>query len=472
LAAANGGLAGVPAPQPYGAVPSARQLAWHSLEAYAFVHFTVNTFTDREWGYGDESPGVFNPTDFDADQIAAAAKAGGLSAIILTCKHHDGFCLWPSAYTDHTIAHSPFRGGHGDVVRDISAACARAGLKFGVYLSPWDRNRSDYGSASYIEFYRHQLTELLARYGPIFEVWFDGANGGDGYYGGAREKRHIDNTTYYDWPNTWKIVRRLQPAAVIFSDGGPDARWVGNERGQAGDPCWATINAAGFFPGHASRLETGDRGGASWMPAEADISIRPGWFYHPAEDNAVKSPAVLFGIYLNTVGRGTDLILNLAPDRSGRIPIRDVESLRGFKRLRDETFARDLAFGATAHASNVRGDDPRFAAANAVAGSHDRYWATDDDVNQAELVLDLPGPRTFDLVRIREYLPLGQRISAVAVDAEDGATGGWRQIAAATSIGAQRLLPTAPVTTRRVRLRVVEAAACPAISEFALFKRP
>ncbi|HVU17821.1 MAG TPA: alpha-L-fucosidase [Candidatus Didemnitutus sp.] len=461
-----------PAPPPCGAVPSARQLAWHRLEAYAFVHFTVNTFTDKEWGYGDESPRVFDPTDFDADQIVAAAKSGGLSGVILTCKHHDGFCLWPSAYSDHTIAQSPYRNGHGDIVREISAACARAGLKFGVYLSPWDRNRADYGTPAYIEYYRHQLTELLTRYGPVFEVWFDGANGGDGYYGGARETRHIDNTTYYDWPNTWKIVRTLQPDAVMFSDGGPDVRWVGNERGRAGEPCWATINAEGFFPGHADHLDTGDRGGASWMPAESDVSIRPGWFYHSKEDAAVKSPTALIDIYLNTVGRGTNLIFNLAPDRRGRIPDGDIRALEGFKRLRDETFVHNLAADAKVSASNVRGNDARFAAAHVLDGDRDTYWATDDDVHQAELVVTLPEARTFNLVRLREYLPLGQRIGRVALEAEDPTTGAWREFAGATSIDAQRLISTPAITTRRVRLRVTDAAACPAISEFGLFLRP
>lgn len=453
-------------------MPTVRQLAWHRLEAYAFLHFTVNTFTDKEWGYGDESPAIFDPSDFDADQIVAAAKAGGLTGVILTCKHHDGFCLWPSQYTDHTIARSPYRHGHGDIVREISQACAKAGLKFGVYLSPWDRNRADYGTPAYIQYYRRQLTELLTQYGPIFEVWFDGANGGDGYYGGARETRHIDNSTYYDWANTWKIVRQLQPDAVMFSDGGPDVRWIGNERGQAGEPCWATINAAGFFPGRAERLENGDRGGASWMPAEADVSIRPGWFYHPKEDGAVKTPAELFDLYLNTVGRGTNLILSLAPDRRGQIPDADVQALKGFKRLRDETFAHDLAAGARVWTGSVRGYDSQFGAERLLNGNPNTYWSTDEKAHQAELVLDLPEARTFNLIRLGEFLPLGQRIDRVAIDAADSKSGAWREIATATSIGARRLIPVPTVTARRVRLRVVESAASPAISEFGLFLRP
>lgn len=465
-------LHATPAPAALGATPSPRQLAWHQMEAYAFVHFTVNTFTDKEWGYGDESPALFNPTAFDADQIAGAVKAAGLSGLILTCKHHDGFCLWPSQYTDRSVAHSPYKNGRGDIVREISEACRRVGIKFGIYLSPWDRARADYGTPAYVEYYRNQLRELLTNYGPIFEIWFDGANGGDGFYGGAKETRKIDNTTYYDWPNTWKIVRELQPAAAIFSDGGPDVRWVGNERGHAGDPCWATINAKGFFPGHAERLENGDRGGESWIPAEVDVSIRPGWFYHASEDAKVKSPEELFTIYLNSVGRGANLILNLTPDRRGLIPQHDLDSLLAWKKKRDATFAQNLARDAKIHASATRGNDRTFAATNVVDGRGDTYWATDDAVKQAELMLDFERPCTFNLVQLREYLPLGQRIDAVAFDYYDEPSKAWKEFATVTSIGAQRLIPTREITTRHVRLRVTRAAACPAISELGLFRRP
>ncbi|MBI3986387.1 MAG: alpha-L-fucosidase, partial [Lentisphaerae bacterium] len=220
-------------PLPYGPFPSERQLGWHGLEFYGFLHFTVNTFTGKEWGYGDESPAVFAPTAFDADQIVAGAAAGGMAGLILTCKHHDGFCLWPSRFTEHSVKHSPWRDGRGDVVREISDACRRHGLQFGVYLSPWDRNHPDYGRPDYIRYYRNQLRELLTGYGPLFEVWFDGANGGDGFYGGARETRTIDRRAYYDWATTWELVRELQPQACLFSDAGPDVRWVGNEQGIA-----------------------------------------------------------------------------------------------------------------------------------------------------------------------------------------------------------------------------------------------
>ncbi len=246
---AGPGSGSVAPPRPFGPVPSERQLRWHEMEFYGFLHFTVNTFTDKEWGYGDESEKVFNPSEFDADQIVATAKRAGMKGLILTAKHHDGFCLWPSQYTEHSVKNSPWKDGHGDVVKEISAACRRHGLKFGVYLSPWDRNYKDYGRPEYVTYYRNQLRELLTNYGDIFTVWFDGANGGDGFYGGARETRKIDNRTYYDWEHTWQIVRELMPGAVMFSDGGPDFRWVGNESGIAGDPCWETLNAAGRYPG-------------------------------------------------------------------------------------------------------------------------------------------------------------------------------------------------------------------------------
>lgn len=460
------------APQPSGPVPSPRQLRWCDLEAYGFVHFTVNTFTDKEWGYGDESEKVFNPTDFDADQIARTAKEGGLRGLILTCKHHDGFCLWPSKYTEHSVKNSPWKDGKGDVVKELSDACRRHGLLFGTYLSPWDRNHKDYGRPEYLAYYRNQLQELTTNYGPIFEVWFDGANGGDGYYGGERAMRRIDNRTYYDWDNTWKIVRQLQPDACMFSDGGPDCRWVGNESGFAGETCWATINRADFLPGVADAkiLNSGQRSGTHWLPAEVDVSIRPGWFYHATEDGAVKSVAELMKIYYESVGRGCCLNLNIPPDRRGRIPEQDAKVLRQWRQVLDATFAADLARGANVTADNTRGDDQQFAPGNTVDGNRETYWATDDSVTTGEVVLDMGKPVTFNVVRVREYLPLGQRVDSFALDAwEDGK---WTEFAGATSIGNQRLLPTRTITSSKVRLRITKAAVCPAISEIGLFLAP
>jgi alpha-L-fucosidase len=467
-------LRAIDPPAPYGPVPSSRQLAWHELEFYGFVHFTINTFTNREWGNGDESPALFNPTDFDADQIVGAARDGGMKGLILTCKHHDGFCLWPSKYTEHSVKNSPWRGGQGDVVKEIAQACARHSLRFGIYLSPWDRNHPDYGRPEYLVYYRNQLRELLTGYGPIFEIFLDGANGGDGYYGGAYERRQIDNRTYYDWPGTWQIVRELQPDTVLFSDAGPDIRWVGNERGVAGDTCWATSNREDFAPGRAdeARLNRGDRPGTHWVPAECDVSIRPGWFYHQHEDDQVKTPQQLVDLYYSSVGRGASFLLNLPPDRRGRIPERDVRVLQEFRRVIDTTFATNLAAGARVSASNSRGGgrDRNFKPGNVLDGSKTTYWATDDGVRTASVVLDLGRDASFNVVRIREHLPLGQRVEAVGLDQWQG--GDWVEFAAVTSVGSCRLIRGPRITTSRVRLRVTQSPVCPAIAEVGLFAEP
>ncbi|GAB4132724.1 MAG: hypothetical protein Kow0040_13900 [Thermogutta sp.] len=455
-------------PQPYGPVPSPRQLRWHDLEVYGFLHFGPNTFTDKEWGYGDEPETIFHPTDFDADQIAATAKAAGMRALILTAKHHDGYCLWPSRYTEHSVKNSRWQDGRGDVVRAILEACRRHGLLFGVYLSPWDRNHKDYGTPAYVTYYRNQLRELLTEYGPIFEVWFDGANGGDGYYGGARTTRRIDNRTYYDWDNTWSIVRELQPEACMFSDAGPDVRWVGNESGYAGETCWATVRSGDAMPGAADPrvLNVGVRDGDVWRPAEVDVSIRPGWFYHASQDDAVKTVEQLLDIYYASVGRGCNLLLNVPPDRRGRIHENDARVLKQWREVLDRTFAADFARGAAAFGP-TRGDDERFSPRNVADGDRSTYWATDDDMTAAELVLELRQVATFNVIRVREYLPLGQRVDAFAVDWWDGTD--WQELTSATSIGNQRLLRTTSVTTSKVRLRITKAAACPAISEVGLF---
>jgi alpha-L-fucosidase len=466
--------AAVGPPVPYGTLPSARQLRWHELELYSFLHFTVNTFTDREWGNGDEDPSIFNPSAFDADAIVSALKDGGMRGVILTCKHNDGFCLWPTRTTGHSVRKSPWRGGQGDVVREVSQAAQRHGLKFGVYLSPWDRNNAQYGRAEYITTYREQLRELLTGYGPIFEVWHDGANGGSGYYGGANEKRTIDKTTYYGWPATWDMVRSLQPDAVIFSDVGPDIRWVGNEHGYAMETSWETFDPVGSDGGPASpgnvntkASGTGTRHGSKWLPAECDVSIRPGWFWHAKEDDRVKKPEELMDLYYRSVGRGASLLLNVPPDRRGLLGENDVASLRAFgERLRAMS-GQDLTAGAMVTASNVRGKRQEYGAGNLVDGKRTTYWATDDDVTTAEVTVDLPHPATFNVIRLRENIALGQRVDAFAVDAWQGDN--WNEFARATSVGPCRLIKTADMqSTARLRLRITQASACPALSEFAI----
>jgi alpha-L-fucosidase len=463
------------APEPYGALPSPRQLAWHELESYSFLHFTVNTFTGREWGEGDEDPNIFRPTDFQPDQMMRALKSAGMKGAILTCKHHDGFCLWPTKTTDHSIGKSSWRNGQGDLVRDISDAARRHGLKFGVYLSPWDRNNAAYGKPEYIAIYRAQLRELLTQYGPVFEVWHDGANGGTGYYGGAREKRVIDKSSYYDWPNTWALIRQLQPEAVIFSDVGPDVRWVGNEKGIAGETCWETYDPVGerggpAAPGdvNAKQSPIGTRNGKRWLPPECDVSIRPGWFWHVEENAKVKSAVDLMDLYYKSVGRGASFLLNVPPDRRGQFNDADLESLRQFGRLRKSTFAKNLARGAKVSGSNTRGRSSKFDARNLIDESRDTYWATDDGVTEPDVTFAFPSPVTFNVIRIRENIRFGQRVAAFTVESEQA--GKWDTLAAGTGIGNCRLirLPR-EATATRVRLRITDCPVCPVLSEFALF---
>ncbi|MDR1331048.1 MAG: alpha-L-fucosidase, partial [Tannerella sp.] len=451
-------------------VPDENQLAWHEREQYAFVHFTTNTFTDREWGYGDESPDIFNPSAFDAGQWARTVRDAGLKGIILTCKHHDGFCLWPSATTGHSVAHSPFRNGKGDIVKEVSEACRAYGLFFGIYLSPWDRNFAHYASPEYIDYYRNQLAELLKNYGDIAEVWFDGANGGDGYYGGAREQRKIDNRTYYDWPNTHAIVRRLAPRAVMFSDAGPDIRWCGNERGFAGETNWCTISSDTLYPGKpdiTTLLNTGSEDGNAWIPAEVDVSIRPGWFYHETEDDKVRTPENLFTLYLQSVGRGASLLLNLPPDRRGLIHENDIRALQGWKKMLDEAFARNLAARAKATADTHRGKSVRYAATNVTDGDRETYWATDDGVTTGSLEIDLGRPQKVSYILIQEYIRLGQRVKTFDVEAKHGDT--WEKVGSGTTVGYKRILPLGGLEASALRIRITGARACPLISNIEIY---
>jgi len=462
----------IPAPEPFGAVPTRPHLAWHELEYYGFIHFTVNTFTDREWGGGGESPELFNPTQLDADQWARVAKDSRMKALILTAKHHDGFCLWPSKYTEHSVKKSPWKNGHGDVVRELSDACRKHGLKFGVYLSPWDRNHAEYGRPAYIEYYRNQARELLTGYGTIFETWYDGANGGSGYYGGANETRRIDRRTYYDWPTTWELVRKLQPACIRFSDGGPDIRWVGNERGHSYDPNWATFNRDGRWPGISNKesLWHGDKEGTHWVPAEVDVSIRPGWFWHESQNDKVKTVDQLLDIYYASVGLGCNLLLNVPPDRRGLFHEVDVSRLHTFGRILQETFETDLARAQQAMASNTRGNSPAFDARLLTDGDRTTYWAADDAVRQAPVEINFGRPVQFDRVRIQEYIPLGQRVTSFVVAAH--VDGEWQQIAQGSTIGPRRILRTERVRADRLRVNLTDCLACPTLSTIEVYNSP
>jgi alpha-L-fucosidase len=408
--------------------PTPAQLAWQRDELAMFLHFGVNTFSDREWGEGKEDPAIFAPGNLDARQWARAARGAGFRAMILTAKHHDGFCLWPSRTTSHSVAKSPWRAGHGDVVREFVQACRAEHVRPGLYLSPWDRNNPAYGdSPRYNDLYCDQLTELLTNYGPLAEVWFDGANGE-----GPNGRRQM-----YDWPRVWALVRRLQPDAVMFSDAGPDVRWCGNEKGVAGDPNWSTVdpNAVTFpgasGPGVTRALLHGDPAGTLWRPAEADTSIRPGWFYHPAEDDRVRTHEQLFDLYVSSVGRNAKLLLNVPPTRDGLLHDADVASLNGFHEVRRSLLADDLTSGARV------------------------TWQT--DWRAAEI--DLGRSANVSIARLEEDITRGQVVGAYSLLGSDG--GAWRMLARGTTIGYARIARFEPSTVRRVRLVIEDAVAPP-----------
>lgn len=457
-------------PAPVFPVPSAAQMAWHEMETNAFIHFTTNTFTNQEWGYGDEEESIFNPAQLDAEQWAKTLYEAGFKMMILTCKHHDGFCLWPSQFTDHSIKNSPYKNGAGDVVKEASDAARKYGLKFGIYLSPWDTNHPDYGSEKYIDYFRNQLKELFINYGPISEMWFDGANGGKGYYGGTREMRKINGATYYNWPVTLQMIRDMAPDILFFSDAGPGVRWIGNERGIAGETNWNTITPDTLFAGKAGiegLLNTGSENGTHWIPGECDVSIRPGWFYHASEDSLVKSPEKLFEIYLSSVGRGSTLLLNIPPDTRGLFHENDVQALQRFKHLIDENFKHNLALNATNKATNYRGRSSQFSPANLTDGNKDTYWATDDNINNASFDIEFSKSYPIKYILLQEYIQLGQRVKGFTV--EVWMNNEWKQVAAATTIGYKRILKLEPVVTDKIRITIDSSKACPVISNFAVY---
>jgi alpha-L-fucosidase len=414
-------------------VPSVAQLAWQRDELALFLHFGVNTFTNREWGDGKESPSIFVPARLDARQWARAGKAAGFRAMILTAKHHDGFCLWPTRTTNHSVKSSPFRGGDGDVVREFVDACGAEGLKPGLYLSPWDRNAAVYGdSPRYNDFYCEQLTELLTRYGKIHEVWFDGANG-EGPNGKKQE---------YDWPRVWALVRRLQPDAVMFSDAGPDVRWIGNERGVAGDPNWSTVNPDTVrVPGVSGddvtkMLQHGDPNGSGWRPGESDVSIRPGWFYHPAEDARVRSVDDLVALYFSSVGRNSKLLLNVPPTPDGLLHDVDVSRLAGMRAALDRLFADDVTSGREAR------------------------WEPGAP-RGATTTIDLGRDVTVAIADLREDIEQGQLVGRYVVEGRRSASDEWRTLSRGTTIGHRKLDRFPAATIRHARVVIEETVDTP-----------
>jgi alpha-L-fucosidase len=456
------------APNPV--IPTLEQVAYQKMEFIGFIHFTVNTFTDKEWGYGDESPEIFNPTDFDADQWARVAKEAGMKQLILTAKHHDGFCLWPSKYTEHSVKNSHWKEGKGDIVREFVDACRKHGLKVGLYLSPWDRNHTDYSTPSYIEYYRNQLKELLTDYGEISELWFDGANGGTGYYGGAREDRRIDRTAYYRWNETWSMIKELQPNVLIFSDAGPDIRWIGNERGFAGKTNWSTISNENIVVGGADTdyLNSGDPEGKNWVIPLCNTSIRPGWFYHEKEDDRVKDTQQLLDVYYKSVGRNGVLLLNIPPDKRGLFHENDIRALQEFRSILDETLATNLTLGKKVDASIQKKRHPKFSPSNIVDEDLDSYWAGDENIRVATLEIDLGKPMLFDRILIQEPIRFGQRISEFEI--KGLVNGEWIRLAKGTTIGYKRIFRIPPVLAEKVEILITKSNNTPAISNFGLYK--
>ncbi|MDR0415141.1 MAG: alpha-L-fucosidase [Prevotellaceae bacterium] len=449
-------------PAPYGAIPSADQVKWQQLEYYMFAHFGPNTFTNVEWGDGKEDPKVFNPTALDCRQWAETAKKAGMKGIIITAKHHDGFCLWPSRYSTHTVRESAWKDGHGDVLKELSEACREAGLGFGVYLSPWDRNHPTYGKPVYDQTFTGMLSEVLSHYGEVFEQWFDGANGE-----GENGKKG-----FYTWPLYNRIVYGHQPHAIIFSDVGPGCRWIGNENGRAGETCWSRLDINGFEPGKAPATDTLNSGnifGQAWVPGEADVSIRPGWFYSAATDDKVKSLDQLLDIYYSSVGRNSNLLLNVPPDRTGRIHPNDSIRLMELRAKLDTIFSVNLLHGAKVTASSVRGNDAAFDAANVLDTAFNTYWATDDLIYSASLEFELPQKQTFNLLLLQEYIPLGQRVAEFNVEYWDDTTDSWQLLASATTIGYKRILRLPATTAEKLRVNILHALACPVLNTVELY---
>jgi alpha-L-fucosidase len=425
--------------------PSRSQLQWQNMEFCFFMHFGPNTFTGREWGEGTEQEQLFDPSKLDCNQWCRIAKAAGAKGIVITAKHHDGFCLWPSRFSSHTVRESKWKNGKGDVLRELSAACKKYKLNFGVYISPWDRNHPDYGTAKYNDVFVNMLKELFTHYGPIRELWWDGANGE-----GPGGKKQV-----YDWHRFEKTVRELSPRTVIFSDIGPDIRWCGNENGMAGTTNWNTLDTAGYTRGAGAppqdTLNSGNVNGKTWIPAECDVSIRPGWFYHETEDGKVKSPEQLFDLYLKSVGRGANLLLNVPPDKRGLVSAQDSTSLLGFRKLRDQNFFKDRVQNASV--SLLRGGKVK------IAGLF-----KNKRTGHALVSIDDPGR---ELIRVRFKKRIG--INCVVIK-EDVASGQSVQefeirlgkikdpvIHGYTTVGRKRILTFPVVRTHELRIHFIKA---------------
>lgn len=438
-------------------LPSARQLQWSDMEFYLFAHFGPNTFTDLEWGKGTEHEEIFNPSQLDCRQWCRIAKQAGAKGIIITAKHHDGFCLWPSKYSTHTVAQSKWQNGKGDVLLQLSNACKEYGLKLGIYLSPWDRNHPKYGTDDYNEVFINMMKEVVSRYGPLFEFWWDGANGE-----GPNGKKQM-----YSWHKFEQTIRTIAPNTPVFSDIGPDIRWVGNEKGFAGTTNWNLLDTAGFTRGEGSpptdTLNTGNINGKNWIPAECDVSIRPGWFYHSSEDEKVKTPEELFQLYLKSVGRGASLLLNVPPDRRGLINEHDSAALMGFKKLRDENFANDLS--KNAQVAYITKDE-----------IHPTKKLSDDDRKTfvslplsifSGIQIKFSGTQKINCIQLREPIQLGQCVQSFTIQFLN--KGQLASQLNATTIGNKRILTFETTSADEIKIIITNAKATPLISDVAVY---
>ena len=448
-----------------GPVPTENQLRWQDMEMYAFIHYSMNTYTDEEWGFGNEPLELFNPSDLDCRQWARVCKQAGMKGIIFTAKHHCGFCMWPSKYTEYSVKNTPWKQGRGDGVRELADACREEGLKFAVYLSPWDRNHADYGKPEYVTYFRNQLRELLTEYGEMFEVWFDGANGGDGWYGGANETRKIDRTTYYQWPETYRMIRDLQPNCLIWNDGGDrgDLRWVGTEAGNVGETNWSLLNSTGEVPWE--QLHYGLESGNVWCPGETNTSIRPGWFYHETENEHVKSLSKLMDTYYKSVGRNSTLLLNFPIAPNGRIHPND--SLRGiaFKKMIDEVFEN----------GECRVESVEFATALEQGQTSANGKAV---ANSTLYTLNFNTPTAFNRFVAEEDIRYGQRVKKFSLEAE--VDGKWVPLKdelvengdGLTTIGHRRIICFPTVTATRLRFTILDSRCEPIIKKTAVYLAP